>query len=320
MIRWRNRQSYGRKEGARDLLGRALAKTSAIADAKLELRAIEHPLREAAERLRALQPGSVNRASRCEPARRESEATLFLIHHLSSVAGIPEDAPIPDVRSVLLAIPEHRRPAVLGLLEKLVTRGAAPGDEALGEAVQLVLDAAREVWAVPALPQTPVLKFEPRFAGRGLLGCLVVLLLVGTIAAVFGGLRPQRDRRIILTPPHVLGDDVVTLALWPTVVRLDGLEGPHWGAVCQRHDGSVWACGMRAREAIRALIGERQVVCHAEHVGADKLNATCEIDSRDLGAMLVEAGWARPTGRGRYEAEASTARVHRAGLWSDTWH
>jgi endonuclease YncB( thermonuclease family) len=86
--------------------------------------------------------------------------------------------------------------------------------------------------------------------------------------------------------------------------------------VCRDTGGALWPCGLRAREALVGLIKARPVTCLPAASAKQPLAASCALDGRDLGAMLVEQGWARPSDAKAYTVEAAEARRTRRGLWA----
>jgi endonuclease YncB( thermonuclease family) len=121
--------------------------------------------------------------------------------------------------------------------------------------------------------------------------------------------------RMALSPPYVPTDGVTFSAGFDTV-RLAGLDAPSWSAACRDTGGALWPCGLRAREALIGLIKARPVTCLPAASGQQPLAASCALDGQDLGAMLVEQGWARPSDAKAYTVEAAEARRTRRGLWA----
>jgi endonuclease YncB( thermonuclease family) len=77
-------------------------------------------------------------------------------------------------------------------------------------------------------------------------------------------------------------------------VRLFGIDAPELDQACRRPDGTVWRCGDWARDEVRRLYQGRRAVCDA--IETDRYGrtvATCRVDGRDMGAVLVANGYAR---------------------------
>ena len=50
-----------------------------------------------------------------------------------------------------------------------------------------------------------------------------------------------------------------TLLLNGRPYRLDGIDAPETDQVCLDENGSVWACGIQAREELKKFVGKRHV-------------------------------------------------------------
>jgi endonuclease YncB( thermonuclease family) len=64
------------------------------------------------------------------------------------------------------------------------------------------------------------------------------------------------------------------------------------------------------------LINGRSVTCLPARSGERPLPASCRLDGRDLGAILVEQGWARRSDGKAYATEAAEARRTHRGRWA----
>lgn len=141
----------------------------------------------------------------------------------------------------------------------------------------------------------------------GLLTILLVAVLVVGIR-ILGGGSPDR----LTGPVQVIDGD--TLALRDHRIRLVGLDAPEIGQICTR-DGQDIACGVRAKRALEAIVGEREVDCGIEAEDRyRRLLARCYLGKNDIGESLVSAGWAIATDE-YHEAEMS-ARARQLGIWT----
>lgn len=101
-------------------------------------------------------------------------------------------------------------------------------------------------------------------------------------------------------------------------IRLWGIDAPELEQTCER-EGVNYGCGNFARDVLESLISTDLPVC--ETVDTDRYNRTiarCSVGGRDLGAMMVQSGWAldfRRYSQGRYAAEENDARTAGRGLW-----
>jgi endonuclease YncB( thermonuclease family) len=106
-----------------------------------------------------------------------------------------------------------------------------------------------------------------------------------------------------------------TIHVNDTKIRLKGIDAPEMAQVCSRSAHS-YSCGEVARRALIDLVSKAQVQCRA--AGRDRYQrvlARCTVNGSDIGARMVEEGWAVSYGRD-YEREEARARSRAAGLWS----
>lgn len=97
-------------------------------------------------------------------------------------------------------------------------------------------------------------------------------------------------------------------------IRLLGLDAPELAQLCDAADGSQWPCGRVARNRMATLLGSGTLDCAPEDKDQyGRLLATCRLDGRDLGAMLVSEGLALSAGR--YWSEQEAARGRSIGIW-----
>lgn len=89
------------------------------------------------------------------------------------------------------------------------------------------------------------------------------------------------------------------------------------GETCARPQGGQWPCGRAARTAFRSFLRGRAATCDfPEGEVPDTLSTTCRLGTRDIGAWLVENGWARADGR-KYEELAKAAKDVRRGIYGN---
>jgi endonuclease YncB( thermonuclease family) len=114
------------------------------------------------------------------------------------------------------------------------------------------------------------------------------------------------------------------------MIRLDGVEGPGASDVCLDESGAKWACGLQARAALHNLLAGSTLYCKPrQSLGPDQITGRCVLGSitgsnwtdRDLAFLLVELGWARPTGKmiERLAPYARVAQEGKLGLWRGDW-
>ncbi len=111
--------------------------------------------------------------------------------------------------------------------------------------------------------------------------------------------------------------DGATLELAGTTVRLAGIEAPELSHTCAVPEGR-WSCGVLARDALAELVRGQSVQCTEPNTA---LWATalmrCTVRGRDIGAVLVQFGWATATlgADPAYLALEKKARASRTGIW-----
>jgi endonuclease YncB( thermonuclease family) len=112
-----------------------------------------------------------------------------------------------------------------------------------------------------------------------------------------------------------------TLILGDTSYKLDGIDAPEPDQVCLDEKGTIWRCGIEARDRLAKLIDSRTVRC--DDKGPDpaypaRRIGVCWIDDQNLNQLLVRDGWAvnfEPYAKGRFKADESDAEKNRRGLW-----
>ncbi|MBF9232104.1 thermonuclease family protein [Microvirga sp. BT350] len=108
-----------------------------------------------------------------------------------------------------------------------------------------------------------------------------------------------------------------TIRLRDTRIRLKGIDAPELDQTCLKA-GQSYPCGEQARNALIAIILKQQVECRLS--GRDRYKrplAHCAVGGKDIGARMVEEGWA--VAYGGYAGEEALARRRSAGLWAGTF-
>ena len=122
------------------------------------------------------------------------------------------------------------------------------------------------------------------------------------------------------TVSRVADGETFTLAD-KTKVRLHGIDTPEKKQSCEGSDGKPYPCGLRAQQALEALILNRRVECEDKQRGGSygRRVAACTVDGRDLGELMVSAGHAvdyRKFSKGWYLPAQQRAQAERRGVWS----
>lgn len=109
-----------------------------------------------------------------------------------------------------------------------------------------------------------------------------------------------------------------TLRVGSTKIRLFGIDAPESHQQCPDRNGGDWACGTVATKRLEALVANRVVRCEPESIDRyGRTVASCSVDGRDVGAIIVADGLARAYARysDRYLAGEAEARAAGRGLW-----
>lgn len=132
-------------------------------------------------------------------------------------------------------------------------------------------------------------------------------------------LKPPVDSRpYVVLPPFVIVDGLTFQTEGGTPTRLAGLEAPGRDAVCLDAAQVPRACGLRARAALNNAIQSRQVRCQPLPSPDEVPRARCSVEGVDVGALLVEQGFARPTDWAT-NPTVQAARSAARGLWDGDW-
>jgi endonuclease YncB( thermonuclease family) len=98
-------------------------------------------------------------------------------------------------------------------------------------------------------------------------------------------------------------------------IAISGIDIVEPDETCTDPAGKSWSCGQAARTAFRAFLRGRAITCGAPQGTGPAATAACRIGKQDLGAWLVENGWARPAGAGPYADAGEAARKAQKGIF-----
>ena len=105
-----------------------------------------------------------------------------------------------------------------------------------------------------------------------------------------------------------------TIRIGEARIRIKGIDAPEMAQRCSR-SGRSYACGETSRRALIDLVSGETIRCRA--AGRDRYQrilARCTVKAKDIGARMVESGWAVSYGRD-YDPEETRARRRSVGLW-----
>ncbi|MBU2285148.1 MAG: thermonuclease family protein [Gammaproteobacteria bacterium] len=120
---------------------------------------------------------------------------------------------------------------------------------------------------------------------------------------------------VIEGPAEVIDGDSLRVA--GTEVRLFGVDAPEFSQPCYSN-GSEVTCGAMAKDVLAGLIGSAVLTCQPRDTDTyGRMVAICQTSGVDIGAALVEAGWATAFRRygNDYVAAELRARARRTGIW-----
>lgn len=149
-----------------------------------------------------------------------------------------------------------------------------------------------------------------RRRARRMADWLLAAGLLAAIALVVARLDQVSTRTLGGRAVAVDGDSLEIGALR---VRLKGIDAPELHQTCGR-EGEDYACGRRARDALRAMVAPGVSCSGSERDRYDRFLARCTVDGRDINRAMVSSGWA--VAFGAYDAEERMAREARVGLWA----
>lgn len=173
-----------------------------------------------------------------------------------------------------------------------------------------------------------IFRDQPAYAAPSAgMGRTVMAGLIGTVFGAFVvmlalpsdlfGRVPPPSGSITAEARKVAVIDGDTLRVADSVIRLQGLEAPPRGKLCQRANGSSFDCGAAAVDALANLVRGRAVTCHIGTRDSHGFTqAMCDAGDTNLNRQLVADGWARARADApAFGDEESRARSEQRGLW-----
>ncbi|MCC6505000.1 MAG: thermonuclease family protein [Aquimonas sp.] len=120
-------------------------------------------------------------------------------------------------------------------------------------------------------------------------------------------------RQIIEGLAEVINGD--TLTIGGQLVQLAGIDAPARLDQCLSQDMS--RCGLAARNALKAVVGERAIRCVAEDTNALGALATCYLGTTELNRLMVRHGYAKAyrAYSDTYVDEQLVAEAAGQGMW-----
>ena len=120
---------------------------------------------------------------------------------------------------------------------------------------------------------------------------------------------------------RVIKGDTLTVA--GRIVRLFGIAAPDISQTCADSQGRGYRCGQQSISWLRGWLADNILSCHI--INEDKqgvLTGVCVLGPYDIGAAIVNAGWAVADTRQTnvYTSYQNQASKGKRGLWSGTFY
>ena len=96
----------------------------------------------------------------------------------------------------------------------------------------------------------------------------------------------EAEKKLHFTPDMRVADSA-NFANGGRSYRLEGITGLPPNTICRRPDGRRWACGVRGRATLRAMILRRTTRCSEVDADADPVRIRCSMAGKDLSAYLI---------------------------------
>lgn len=138
------------------------------------------------------------------------------------------------------------------------------------------------------------------------------------------GLPPTTGPRAVPIPQVVTGriDSIVSgdvFRIEQHTIRLYGIASPLIDQNCIDQNGHPYECGYVAARMLRDFVSGDEVSCRIMNINAQQeLMAACSVGTFDIGAALVEEGWAiaLPAVTQIYIPYQAKAQQAKSGLWA----
>ena len=120
----------------------------------------------------------------------------------------------------------------------------------------------------------------------------------GVISSLSGKQEPKQqkpfnpnDYPVVYGSVRVVNGD--TLIMYGNYFKLYGIDAPESNQMCANRSGRSYNCGREAAMWLKNWIGDNELECHVirQNTKGD-MEGTCSYGPYDLGAALVNAGWA----------------------------
>lgn len=114
-----------------------------------------------------------------------------------------------------------------------------------------------------------------------------------------------------------------TLIMYGKYFKLFGIDAPESNQTCANKSGRSYNCGREAAMWLKNWVGDNELECHVirQNTKGD-MEGTCSYGPYDLGAALVNAGWAVANVQVTdiYYPYETQAKENRRGLWQGQFY
>lgn len=129
------------------------------------------------------------------------------------------------------------------------------------------------------------------------------------------------DYPVVYGSVRVISGD--TLEMYGKIFQLFGIDAPEVNQTCANGQGRAYNCGREAAMWLKNWIRDSELECHViQQDTKGNMVGTCSYGPYDLGAALVNAGWAvsNPKYTDIYYPYEVQAQQNRRGLWQGTFY
>ena len=145
----------------------------------------------------------------------------------------------------------------------------------------------------------------------------VIALTLAPLLAAPSWAQQALPQSTVCGPARVVDGDGMVIG--NTSFRLHGIDAPETDQRCLDAKCVIAACGIDARDRLKAHIAGREVCCVDKGSGAyGRRAAVCSVDGEDLNAWLVQEGLALAYSKysDAYIGQENAARAAGRGMWS----
>jgi endonuclease YncB( thermonuclease family) len=117
-------------------------------------------------------------------------------------------------------------------------------------------------------------------------------------------------------PNRIIDGD--TIILNSKKIRFHGIDTPEIHQKCKDDKGFLYACGLRATNELKKIIGKNKVICKKKTTDRyRRLISVCFVNGKNINSLMVKKGWALAYRKYslEYVDEEEEAKKNKIGLW-----